>query len=118
MPGVSFSKNGLFKSIFHASHQNMKLSELFKGLEYFMTRGYIRSYEVTRRGLNELVNDVSKKQIKDVDLNDIDFNPVNRSSFKFERSETVHIKDQKVIEGYDDYSERVIFESDEEDPYA
>ena len=70
----------------------MKLSELFGGLDYFITRGYIKSYEVTRRGLNELVNDVSKKQIKDINLNDIDFNPVDRSSFKFKRSDTVHVK--------------------------
>ena len=99
----------------------MKLSELFRVLEYFITRGYIRSYEVTRRGLNELVNDVSKKQIQDVDFNDIDFNLVDRSSFKFERPGTIHIKDYKAIK--DDVlqrEKRVIFESesDEEEPYA
>ena len=73
---------------------------------------------MTRRGLNELVNDVSRKQTQDIDLNDIDFNLIDRSSFKFERPGTELIKDKKAIMGYYDYRDRVIFESDEEDPYA
>ena len=72
---------------------NMRLSELFAGLDFFITRKYIRSYDVTRRGLNELVNDISRKQIKDLDFDDIDFNLQERSSFKFERPGTEYTKD-------------------------
>ena len=99
---------------------NMRLSELFAGLQFFITIKYIRSYDVTRRGLNELVNDISKKQIKDLELENIDFDLQERSSFKFESPSTDNNKDYKPDIVYDDYRTKVLFEeeSEGEDSYA
>ena len=102
----------LFKSIFYASHMNMRLSELFSGLEFFITRKYIRSYDVTRRGLNELVNDVSRKQIKDLVLENVDFNLQERSSFKFKKPNTFIAQNEEPSLGYDNFLEDVTFEEE------